>query len=113
MPILQQPVILKWMHHPRDGGFGSVSPFNEHDHARFWEKSRQRGQPTTAVWATHSTTFQVGAWTLTAHTNDVALLFTQANQRWTQKDVLDDAMLVRDANFNAIRDIIVRVAATD
>lgn len=75
----------------------------------FWEAAHQRGQQTTAVWGTHSPAFQVGALTLTAHTTDVALLFTQANERGTQKDVLDDAMLTRDANFNAIRDIIVRV----
>lgn len=77
--------------------------------AEFSQEVHQRGQQTIAVWGTFDPAFQVGSLTRTAHTADVALLVTQADARGTQQDVLDDAMLVRDANFNAIRDIIVRV----
>jgi len=77
--------------------------------AEFQQEVHQRGQQTIGVWGTFDPSFQVGSLTLAVHTADVALLVTQADARGTQQDVLDDAMLVRDANFNAIRDTIVRV----
>ena len=77
--------------------------------AEFSQDVHQRGQQTIAVWGSFDPAFQVGSLTLAAHTADVALLVTQADARGTQQDVFDDAMLARDANFNAIRDIIVRV----
>ena len=75
----------------------------------FFEGVHQRGQQTLAVWNTHAPTFQVGALTLAAHTTDVALLLTHVNDRDVQQDVQDDVVLARDANFNALRDIVVRV----
>lgn len=77
--------------------------------AEFFEAVHQRGQQTLAVWNTHAATFQVGALTLAAHTTDVALLMTHVNDRDVQQDVQDDAVLARDANFGALRDIVVRV----
>ena len=77
--------------------------------AEFFEAIHQRGQQTLAVWNTHAPTFQVGALTLAAHTTDVALLLTHVNDRDVQQDAQDDAVLARDANFNALRDIVVRV----
>ena len=77
--------------------------------AEFFEAIHQRGQQTLAVWNTHAPTFQVGALTLATHTTDVALLLTHVNDRDVQQDVQDDAVLARDANFNSLRDIVVRV----
>lgn len=77
--------------------------------AEFFEAVHQRGQQTLAVWNTHAPTFQVGALTLATHTTDVALLLTHVNDRDVQQDVQDDAVLARDANFNSLRDIVVRV----
>lgn len=77
--------------------------------AEFWEVAHQRGQQSIAVWGTFDPAFQVGAVTLASQTTDVALLVTQATERGTQQDVVDDAMLQRDDNFNTLHDIVVRV----
>ena len=77
--------------------------------AERWQVAHQRGQQTTAVWGTFGPGFQVGTVTLATHTADVALLTVQADARGVQQDVVDDARLARDANFDAMRDIVVRV----
>ena len=77
--------------------------------AEYWQTMHLRGQQTIGVWGTFSAAFQVGALTLTEHTADVALILTHVNDRDVQQDVLDDAMLARDANFDLIHDIAVRV----
>jgi hypothetical protein len=77
--------------------------------AEFFEPVHQRGQQTLAVWSTFSPAFQVGSLTLAAHTADVAQVLTQVNDRDVQQDVQDDAVLARDASFEALRDIVVRV----
>lgn len=77
--------------------------------AELWQVVHQRGQQTNAVWETFGPGFQVGSLTLADHKADVALLPVQADARGVQQDVLDDAMLARDANFDAMRDIVVRV----
>jgi len=77
--------------------------------AEFWQVTHQRGQQTIAVWGTFDPAYQVGTLTLAIHTADVDLLPVQADARGVQQDVVDDAMLARDANFAAMRDIVVRV----
>ncbi len=77
--------------------------------AEYWQAMHLRGQQTIGVWGTFAATFQVGPLTLAAHTADVALILTHVDERNVQQDVLDDAMLTRDANFSLIHDIAVRV----
>lgn len=77
--------------------------------AEYWQPIHLRGQQSIGVWGTFSVEFQVGSLTLAAHTADVALILTHVNDRDVQQDALDDAMLTRDANFDLIHDIAVRV----
>lgn len=77
--------------------------------AEYWQAMHLRGQQTIGVWGTFAPTFQVGPLTLAAHTADVALILTHVDERNVQQDVLDEAVLARDANFDLIHDIVVRV----
>ena len=77
--------------------------------AEYWQAMHLRGQQTIGVWGTFAPAFQVGPLTLAMHTTDVGLILTHVDERNVQQDSLDDAMLARDANFDLIHDIAVRV----
>jgi len=76
--------------------------------AEFWQAVHIRGQQSQGVWITFDSGFTVGATTQLEHAALVALILTHVNERDVQKDVFDDAVAARDANFNAIHDINVR-----
>jgi len=76
--------------------------------AEFWQAVHIRGQQSQGVWITFAPSFQVGTTTAAQHASEVALILTHVHERDVQKDVFDDAVAARDANFNAIHDISVR-----
>lgn len=76
--------------------------------SEYWEQPHIRGQQTIAVWNTFAPTFTVGTLTLAAHQLDVALIYTQVNDREVQQDVFDAATTARDDNYDFLRDMNVR-----
>lgn len=76
--------------------------------AEYWQAVHIRGQQTLGVWNTFAPTFVVGTVTAAQHAADLALILTHTNDRNVQKDVLDDAIGLRDASFNAIHDLNTR-----
>ncbi len=77
--------------------------------SEFHDGIYSRGQQTLAVWNTFAADFTVGALALAQHQADVARIQTAANARDLAQDAVDDARTARNASFQTIADLCVRV----
>lgn len=77
--------------------------------AEFWQSTHSRAQQTIAVWSTFNAAFTVGTLDLATHQANADLLFTQAGDAETEKDVYDEAVDARDANLELIHMLNTRV----
>lgn len=76
--------------------------------AEFYQEAHTRGQQTLAIWLAWKAALTVDVLTRTQHMANVAALFTAAQARDNQQDVLDAARAARTTNFTFLQDVSIR-----